>query len=282
MSLKSRLRKLFRRPARPLVTVLRLSGVIGAGVGIGRGGLSLETTAESIERAFAPDDLKAVALVINSPGGSPVQSALIGNRIRALSVEKKVPVVAFVEDVAASGGYWLACAGDEIIADAGSVVGSIGVISAGFGFQDLIAKLGVERRVYTAGRNKAMLDPFRPEREEDVERLRSLQLEIHQTFIDWVKSRRGDKLRAADDTLFTGEFWTGKRGLDLGLVDALGDVRTVMRARYGEKVRLELIETRKPWLARRFGLTGGSLGAEVATAVVTAAEERALWGRYGL
>ncbi|QJE72483.1 S49 family peptidase [Aerophototrophica crusticola] len=282
MSIRSRLRKLFRRPARPLVTVLRLSGVIGAGVGPMRGGLCMESTAESIERAFAPDELKAVALVINSPGGSPVQSALIGNRIRALSVEKKVPVVAFVEDVAASGGYWLACAADEIIADAGSVVGSIGVISAGFGFQDLIAKLGVERRVYTAGRNKAMLDPFRPEREEDVERLKSLQLEIHQNFIDWVKSRRGDKLRADDDTLFTGEFWTGKRGLDLGLVDALGDVRTVMRARYGEKVRLALVETRKPWLARRFGLSGSSLGAEVASAVVSAAGERSLWGRYGL
>lgn len=270
----------------PVVSVLRLSGVIGA-IGPMRGGLTLEAAAESIERAFAPKDQQAVALVINSPGGSPVQSALIGNRIRQLADEKKLPVLAFVEDVAASGGYWLACAADEIIADPASIVGSIGVVSQGFGFQDLLARIGVERRVYTAGRNKAMLDPFQPEKSEDVERLKALQLEIHASFIAWVKARRGSRLKADDDMLFTGEFWTGSRGLGLGLVDSLGDLRATLRARFGDTVRFRLVEERKPWLARRLGMAGvalpvADLATGAAAGLIAAAEERALWGRYGL
>ncbi|WP_240002414.1 S49 family peptidase [Oleisolibacter albus] len=281
-----RLRRALGLATPPVVSVLRLSGVIGA-IGPMRGGLTLEATAESIERAFAPKDQQAVALVINSPGGSPVQSALIGNRIRQLADEKKLPVLAFVEDVAASGGYWLACAADEIIADPASIVGSIGVVSQGFGFQDLLARIGVERRVYTAGRNKAMLDPFQPEKSEDVERLKALQLEIHASFIAWVKARRGPRLKADDDTLFTGEFWTGSRGLGLGLVDSLGDLRATLRARFGDTVRFRLVEERKPWLARRLGMAGAALpAADLATGaaagLVAAAEQRALWARYGL
>lgn len=281
-----RLRRALGLATPPVVSVLRLSGVIGA-IGPMRGGLTLEAAAESIERAFAPKDQQAVALVINSPGGSPVQSALIGNRIRQLADEKKLPVLAFVEDVAASGGYWLACAADEIIADPASIVGSIGVVSQGFGFQDLLARIGVERRVYTAGRNKAMLDPFQPEKSEDVERLKALQLEIHASFIAWVKARRGSRLKADDDMLFTGEFWTGSRGLGLGLVDSLGDLRATLRARFGDTVRFRLVEERKPWLARRLGMAGvallvGDLATGAAAGLIAAAEERALWGRYGL
>src|SRR6185295_15691782 len=210
----------FRRG--PVVPVVRLSGVIASGGLLGNRGLSIETVAPLLKRAFDTKGAKAVALTINSPGGSPAQSALIGQRIRLLAREKGVKVIAFVEDVAASGGYWLACAADEIIVDPNSIVGSIGVISAGFGFQDLIARFGVERRLHTSGERKSMLDPFRPETPEDVERLHRLQAEIHEGFKGWVRERRAGKLKGDDAMLFSGEFWTGRRGLDLGLVDGLG------------------------------------------------------------
>ena len=271
------LRDRFRRG--PVVPVVRLSGVIASGGLLGRAGLSIETTAPLLARAFAQRGAKAVALTINSPGGSPVQSALIAQRIRLLANEKKLPVIAFVEDVAASGGYWLACAADEIVADGASIVGSIGVISAGFGFKDLITKMGIERRVHTSGENKSMLDPFRDENPEDIERLKRLQSEIHDGFKDWVRERRGSKLKGEDSMLFSGEFWTAKRGLEFGLVDGLGELRSVLQARYGAKVHLPVIATRRRLLSR-FGLGSGI--DSIGPAMLAALEERAHWQRFGL
>ena len=271
----------FRRG--PIVPVVSLNGVIVAGSRFGQRGLSMESTAAVLRRAFNTKGAKAVALSINSPGGSPVQSALIAARIRLLAAEKGLPVIAFVEDVAASGGYWLACAADEIVANPSSIVGSIGVISAGFGFQELIARYGVERRVHTSGERKAMLDPFQPEKEEDVARLKSLQAEIHDDFKKWVRERRSAKLKGDDATIFSGEFWTGRRGLELGLIDGLGDLRSTLQARYGAKVRLPMIATRRSLFAR-FGLGSRVSGRldEIGPATVAAIEERLHWQRFGL
>ncbi len=266
----------------PIVAVLPLTGVIGGGSAL-RQGLSLAALAEAIDRAFKLPRLKAVALEINSPGGSPVQSALIAKRIRDLAGEKEVPVYAFAEDVAASGGYWLACAADEIFAHESSILGSIGVIYAGFGFQDALKRLGVERRVHTAGERKSMLDPFRVEVPEEVERLRAVQTEIHETFKAMVRNRRGERLKSGDDALFTGEFWTGRRALELGLIDGLGDLRGIMRERYGEKVQLRKIGGAKPWWRRRFGLSVPTFGdQDWAPSLIATLEERELWARYGL
>jgi signal peptide peptidase SppA len=273
-----------------VIPVIRLHGSIMAGGGQLRQSLSLASTAGLIEKAFSVKSAPAVAISINSPGGSPVQSRLIFRRIRDLAAEKNKRVLVFVEDVAASGGYMIAVAGDEIVADPSSIVGSIGVVSASFGFPELLKKIGVERRVHTAGRNKAVLDPFREERPEDVERLKALQLEVHETFIDLVKERRGGKL-TDDPDLFTGLFWSGKRGLELGLVDALGDMRGFLHARYGEKVKLKLVAPQRGLFGRRIGLPGmslfsgrdaGDLAASAAGGIVDAAAERALWARYGL
>lgn len=271
------IRTRFRRG--PAVPVVRLAGVIAAGTLLGPRGLSIETVAPLLARAFGMRGAKAVALAINSPGGSPVQSALIAQRIRLLAKEKNLPVIAFVEDVAASGGYWLACAADEIIVDPASIVGSVGVISAGFGFKDLIARLGVERRVHTSGERKSMLDPFRDENPEDVERLKRLQGEIHDGFKDWVRERRGSRLKGDETMLFSGEFWTGKRGLELGLADSLGELRAVLQERYGAKVYLPVIAPRRRLLSR-FGL-GGSLG-DIGASTLAALEERSHWQRFGL
>ncbi len=270
----------FQNPS-PVVAVVRLAGIIAAGGGpMRRGTLALYNLAATLERAFKLPNLKAVALVVNSPGGSPVQSSLIYRRIRDLAEEKKIPVITFAEDVAASGGYWLACSGDEIFVDESSIVGSIGVISAGFGLQDLIARYGIERRVHTAGTNKSMLDPFVAEKKEDVERLLSVQEAIHDAFKDLVRERRAGKLKAPEDELFTGEFWTGKRALALGLVDGIGDVRGIMRARYGEKVKLVLVGARRGWVQRRFGLA--ATGEGWLETAVSAVEHRFMWSRYGL
>jgi len=263
----------------PVVAVVRLSGVIGP-LGPWRGGLSLAGLAATLDRAFGLGGLKGVALAINSPGGSPVQSALIAKRIRALAAEKKLPVFAFAEDVAASGGYWLATAGDEIYADDSSIVGSIGVISAGFGFPELLQRLGVERRVHAAGARKSMLDPFRPENPDDVARLEALQREIHDSFKAQVRARRGARLKADDETLFSGEFWTGRRALELGLIDGLGDLRSVMRARFGAKVRLRPVGVQRGWLMRRLGRS--TAADDWVHDVLGAVEERALWARFGL
>ncbi len=267
----------------PVVPVVRLSGVIASGGLLGSRGLSIETVAPLLKRAFETRGAKAVALSLNSPGGSPVQSALIAQRIRMHAAEKDLPVIAFVEDVAASGGYWLACAADEIIADPSSIVGSIGVISSGFGFQDLIARIGVERRVHTSGENKSMLDPFRPERPEDVERLTRLQAEIHDGFKDWIRQRRGRVLKGDESMLFTGEFWTARRGIEYGLIDGFGELRATLQARYGEKVHLPVIGPRRRLLSR-FGLqtgTGGGI-ADIGPSTLAALEERGVWQRFGL
>lgn len=265
------------------IPVVRLSGAIMTGNSPLRQNLSLEGSAVQLEKAFANKHSPAVALSINSPGGSPVQSRLIYKRIRDLAEEKNKKVHVFVEDVAASGGYMIAIAGDEIIADPSSILGSIGVVSASFGFTELIKKIGVERRVHTAGKNKATMDPFQPEKASDVEHIKALQLEIHQTFIDMVKERRGSKLQDNDD-LFTGQFWTGITALQLGLIDGLGDMRSHLRKLYGEKTKLNLIQPSRGLLGRKN--TGGISHAQMLGAagesLMNVLEEKALWSRYGL
>src|SRR5476649_982702 len=233
----------------PVVPVVRLSGVIGMGTPL-RPGLMLSSVARSLERAFATRNARAVALLINSPGGSPTQSHLILRRIRQLADEKKIPVLAFIEDVGASGGYMIACAADEIICDQYSIVGSIGVVGGSFGFPKLMEKLGVERRLYTSGDNKAMLDPFLPEKPEDVKRIKAIQKDIHTSFINLVKERRGAKLKGPDKTLFSGEFWTAQTAIELGLADSLGELRSTLRARYGDKVRTPLISAERGLFGR--------------------------------
>ena len=269
----------------PVVAVIRLHGVIGR-LGPLRSGLTLAGLAAVIERAFKMKHLKAVAISVNSPGGSPVQSSLIFKRLRALAEEKDVPILAFTEDAAASGGYWLACAGDEIYADENSIVGSIGVISGGFGFPELMKRIGVERRLHTAGENKSLLDPFQPEKPEDVKRLEALQSDIHASFKDLVRSRRGKRLKGEEKDVFSGAFWTGRRALELGLVDGIGDLRTVLRDRFGDKVRLRLVQAKRGFLSRRLGFRAGGEGlpgpSGWAAELIAAVEERFLWNRLGL
>jgi signal peptide peptidase SppA len=264
---------------RPTVGVVRLAGAIGLPGPLHQGGLSIASLAGPLERAFGLRNLRAVALLINSPGGSAVQSSLIAQRIRALAVEHNVPVLAFVEDVAASGGYWLATASDEIYANDSSIVGSIGVVAAGFGFAELLQRVGIERRVHTAGPRKAMFDPFRPERPEDVERLQELQREIHENFKAEVRRRRGSRLKGEEAELFSGDIWTARPALARGLVDGIGEPRAILRARYGDKVRLISVAPRRGWLRRRLGL---ELSQDWAAQALAAIEERALWSRYGL
>jgi serine protease SohB len=269
----------------PVVPVVRLSGVIGVSTPL-RPGLMISTVAKTLERAFSVGNARAVALLINSPGGSPSQSHLIYRRIRDLSAEKKIPVIAFVEDIGASGGYMLACAADEIICDQFSIVGSIGVVGGSFGFPKLMDKLGVERRLYTSGEHKAMLDPFLPEDPGDVKRLKAIQKDIHERFIALVKERRAGKLKGPDKTLFSGEFWTAGKAIEFGLADSIGDLRSVLRARYGEKLRTPLISSERSLFGRR--LQGVGLAAAFAQQpafaddLISALETRALWGRYGL
>jgi signal peptide peptidase SppA len=269
---------------KPLVSVVRLAGPIGVGGPFGRS-LTLQGLAGTLARAFAPKRQAAVALIVNSPGGSPVQSSLIGARIRALADEKKVPVIAFCEDVAASGGYWLACAADEVFADESSIVGSIGVISAGFGLHGLIGRYGVERRVYTAGSRKGVLDPFRPEDPEDVALLRSIQGDVHDAFKRWVRERRGDRLKGEEEELFSGAFWSGRGALERGLVDGIGHARQVLRERFGKDVRLRAVSAERGWRSWRrtpFSAVPERIAGGLAAGVAAAAEERALWARYGL
>src|ERR1700716_1454177 len=271
----------------PVVPVVRLSGVVGAVTPL-RPGMSLTGVAKMLERAFATKNAKAVALMINSPGGSPVQSRQIYLRIRQLAAEKKLPVLVFVEDVAASGGYMIACAGDEIFCDPSSIMGSIGVVGGSFGFQELIKKVGVERRLYTAGEHKAMLDPFLPENPDDVARVKALQREIHAIFIALVKRSRGTRLNGAEDVLFSGEYWAGETSVSLGLADAIGDLRSTLRTRYGHKVQMPVIAPPTGLLA---GLMGRKSGAGTAVALdglaglpdelISALETRAIWTKFG-
>jgi signal peptide peptidase SppA len=271
--------RLWRR--RPVVSVLRFEGVIMPRQR--RGGVSLASHAAAIEKAFRASGLVAVAIVVNSPGGSPVQSALLYRRIRQLAEEKSVPVIAFAEDVAASGGYWLALAGDEIFSEETSLVGSIGVISAGFGLHQLIGRLGIERRLHTAGERKSLLDPFLPEEPSDIARLTALQQDIHQSFKDHVRHRRAGKIDAADEALFGGDVLTGRMALNRGLIDGIGEVRAVMRARYGDQVRLRpVVAERRRWsFLNRLPIAARepfSLIAELADWI----EARLLWARFGL
>ena len=254
----------------PTVSVIRLAGTIG---GPGRGMLSDQSLAPMIEKAFTRGKPDAVALVINSPGGSPVQSSLIAARIRRLADEKEVPVIAFVEDVAASGGYWLAAVADEIYADPSSVVGSIGVISGSFGFDEFIKNHGIERRIYTAGESKSTLDPFKPEDPRDVARLKALLEDIHDNFKDHVRTYRGAKLSDTTD-LFTGEFWLARKAKDLGLIDGIGHLRPVMKERFGKKTRFRQYGAKKGLLSR--------MGMQVAESVVHGIEERVAFARFGL
>jgi len=273
----------------PVVPVLRFSGPIGMATPL-RPGLSIAHSAAAIEKAFSLSKCPAVAVVINSPGGSAVQSSLMFRRMRQLAEEKKKTIYTFCEDVAASGGYYLAVAGDEIYADASSIVGSIGVIFSGFGFDKAIDKLGIERRIYTAGDMKDALDPFRPERAADVERIKSVQRDVHDVFIGVVKERRAGRLRSSDTELFSGAFWSGPKALELGLVDGIADVRGKMREIYGDKVRLKVVPLDRGGLLGRLRrspaamgyaeLTGGRLA--LAEDVISAIEARALWSRFGL
>jgi signal peptide peptidase SppA len=269
----------------PLVPVVRLSGVIGLSTPL-KPGLTLANVARPLERAFGMRKARAIALLINSPGGSPVQSHLIYRRIRQLAAEKNVRVIAFAEDVAASGGYMIACAADEIICDSSSIVGSIGVVGGSFGFAKLMDKLGIERRLYTSGEHKAMLDPFLPENSEDVDRLKAVQREIHEGFIELVKQSRGARLKGPEQTLFSGEYWTGSTAVALGLADGIGDLRSVMRERFGEDVATPLISPPRSWLGRP--QAGVALLQQLshqngfAQEMISALEERAIWSRYGL
>jgi serine protease SohB len=269
----------------PVVPVVRLSGIIGVATPL-RPGLMLSTTARSLERAFATRNARAVALLINSPGGSPAQSHLILRRIRQLAAEKKMPVLAFIEDVGASGGYMLACAGDEIICDQYSIVGSIGVVGGSFGFPKLMDKLGIERRLYTSGERKVMLDPFLPEKPEDVKRIKAIQKDIHEHFIALVKERRGARLHGSDKALFSGEFWTAQTAIELGLADRIGDIRSTLRERYGEKVRTPLIAAERSFFGRKLPSVSFADAlanhSGLADDLLSALETRALWSRYGL
>ena len=284
----------FGRPAR-VVGVVRLEGIIG-NAGAFRNGLTDDRLGPVIDRAFRIKGIKAIAIVINSPGGSPVQSALLHDRIRRLAAEKNIPVMAFVEDIAASGGYWLAIAADEIFVNCNSIVGSIGVIYSGFGFAKAIEKIGVERRLYTSGSRKSMLDPFSPQRTEDIERLTAVQNEMHQNFIDAVKERRGVKLNSAsenlssldDSELFSGEFWLGKKALELGLVDSFGELVSILKERFGDDVKIRRFSLRRGWFRRRLSVLGAGdtqiseISENLTLSAISAVESKALWSRYGL
>src|SRR5690348_3430818 len=277
----------FRRGV-AVVPVVRLAGVIGAVTPL-RQGMTLAGVAKMLERAFSTKNAKAVALLINSPGGSPVQSRQIYLRIRQLATEKKLPVLVFVEDVAASGGYMIACAGDEIFCDPSSILGSIGVVGGSFGLTELIRKVGVERRLYTAGSHKAMLDPFLPEDPDDVARLKSIQREIHAIFIDLVKKSRGTKLKGADDVLFTGEYWAGDTSVSLGLADGIGDLRSTLRARFGDKVLTPVVAPPTGLLSSLLGRKSAGAGtigsldgiAALPDELISALESRAIWAKFG-
>ena len=273
-----------------LVPVVRLSGVINAAPSL-RPGLSLSSVDKMLTRAFSMKSISAVAIVVNSPGGSPAQSALIHNRIRQLAAEHGVPVLAFCEDVAASGGYMLAIAGDEIYGQRFSIIGSIGVVSAGFGFVEAISKLGVERRVYTAGKNKSVLDPFQPEKKQDVDRLKKIQLDIHQGFIDLVKERRKSKLPDEEGEIFTGAFWSAPAAMELGLIDGIGDMHAVLRKKFGDKVKIKPVTPAGGLSLRRFLSKGDAqfpasfdvnLSGDFAEEFTTSLEKRGLWQRFGL
>ena len=260
------------------IPTLRLSGVIASQSGITSSSLSINNLEKLIEKLFSEKKSPAVALIINSPGGSPTQSSLIAKKIIELSKEKSKPVFAFVEDVAASGGYWLACAADEIYIDQNSVLGSIGVISPGFGFVDLLTKIGVERRVYTSGKSKSFLDPFKDEKKEDIDRLKNIQEQIHDNFISYVKSRRGKKLNEKNlEEIFSGLFWVGNKAIELGLADGVGSINQILENKFGKKVKIKMINQKKSFLQRRF--SSSIFNSEE---ILSKIEEKVMLSRFGL
>lgn len=269
--------------AKPVIAVLRLDGVVGK-VGAMKSGLTLCSLNKLIEKMFKIERLKAVCLSINSPGGSPVQSELIASRIIELAKENDIPVYSFIEDVAASGGYWLACAGDKIFASKSSIVGSIGVIAAGFGFHEAIAKLGIQRRVYTQGKTKSVLDPFQPEKESDVKIIRKIQKEIHDHFIDTVKARRGGKITQSDEIIFNGEFWAGQVAVDYGLVDGIDNLYSFIQEKWGDEVKIEYIEQKQSWFKKRLGISLRSkeFADNLAGSLVESAEKKLIQSKFDM
>lgn len=267
--------------SKEVVAVLRLSGVIGK-VSTMRSGLTLESLNELIEKAFKIKKLKALCLIINSPGGSPVQSELIAKRIRTLAKEYKIKIYSFIEDMAASGGYWLACAGDQIYALHSSIIGSIGVVSSGFGFHEAINKLGIERRVYTEGKNKVVLDPFRPIHKEDLKIIKDLQTQVYEHFVDYVKTRRVGKLTQQDDILFNGEFWAGRTALDYGLIDDLGDMYSIMKAKFGNNIKFQYLCAKQPWIKRKLGMASKILTDNLADSLINAVENKIINDKFDI
>ena len=265
---------IFRR--KPTVPVLRLSGVIATG-GFSRGRINAENLENNIKKAFSDDNAKAIAILVNSPGGSPVQSSLIYKRIRYFAEKKEIPILVFVEDVAASGGYWLACAGDEIFADKSSIIGSIGVISASFGFVEAIKKIGIERRVYTSVKSKGSLDPFKPENSNDIKILKKIQRNVHNVFVEHVKSRRGDKLKGEKNEIFSGAFWSGEDALKLGLIDGIGEMREILKLRFGKNIRVKIIANKKGFLS---SLTQ-TLSNSFFITLIENFENKTFWSRFG-
>ncbi len=263
----------------PMISLIKLSGIISPEGRLGsRNNLNLNDISDSLTKAFNFKNVKAVALLINSPGGSPVQSSLISNRIRELSFEKEIPVYAFIEDVAASGGYWLSCAADKIYAIESSIVGSIGVISSGFGAVEAIKRLGIERRVYTQGKNKGMLDPFLPEKKEDIEQIKNIQKDLHEQFIGWIKKRRGKRIKAPDEKIFNAGIWSGRQAKDLGLVDEIGDYYSVMKKKFGKDIKFKDFSKKQSWIKQKF--FSNSKGADMLNNFLNIIEEKLIWSKY--
>ena len=264
-----------------VIAVIRLSGAIGKSAGL-KSGLNLDSLNEIIEKAFKTPKLTAVCLSINSPGGSPVQSELIAKRIRMLADLDNIPVYSFIEDVGASGGYWLACAGDKIYASKSSIIGSIGVISSSFGFQDAIEKLGIERRIYTQGKNKSVLDPFTPTKPADVKLIKHLQKQIHDHFIDYVKTRRVGRLTQEDEILFNGEFWAGESALDFGLIDGINDMYSFLNEQFGTDIKIEYMASKQPWLKRKLGMVNLNFAEDLTEALICKLENKLIQNKFNL
>ncbi|WP_218460171.1 S49 family peptidase [Rickettsia sp. TH2014] len=267
--------------SKEVIAVLRLSGVIGK-VSTMQSGLTLESLNELIEKAFKIKKLKALCLIINSPGGSPVQSELIAKRIRDLAKENKIKIYSFIEDMAASGGYWLACSGDWIYASYSSVIGSIGVVSSGFGFHEAINKLGIERRVYTEGKNKAILDPFKPINKEDLKIIKDLQKQVYEHFVEYVKTRRVGKLTQQDEILFNGEFWAGQTALDYGLIDGIGDMYSVMKEKFGDNIKFQYLCAKQPWLKKKLGMGSKILTDNLANSLIDVVENKIVNDKFDI
>ena len=266
----------------PVVALIKLSGIISPDGRLGsKNNLNLNDLSDSLTKAFRFKNVKAVALLINSPGGSPVQSCLISNRIRELSAEKEMPVYCFIEDVAASGGYWLSCAADKIYAMESSIVGSIGVISSGFGAVEAIKRIGIERRVYSEGKNKGMLDPFLPEKKEDIDQIKSIQKDLHEQFISWIKKRRGKRIKVSDDIVFNAGIWSGRQALKIGLVDDIGDYYTVMKKKFGKDIKFKDFSKKQSWFKQKF-LSRNNKGDNMIENLFTYIDEKLIWSKYEL